>query len=203
VTWSSRQRIGGDADENHDVTIIVQRAADRGRVHRAPHRHRRSSAVRDAGVLDKHGSRCTRATWPPRHADADPPSEQRELTFKPAWARDPRWSTQEAAAADTPTATRSTRRARRPGIAGLPSFMARRVMELALERVLPQWHMQTVSCSPRCPRASSAMRTRAFVDFLCPRSAPASAIRGWRRGLRELLRLDAIQQHRVAVLKNR
>ncbi len=54
------------------------------------------------------------------------------------------------------------------GIAGLPSFMAEdALMEQALERVLPQWLMQTVTLFAAMPtRKHVPMRTRAFVDFL-------------------------------------
>jgi len=41
------------------------------------------------------------------------------------------------------------------------------LMELALERVLPHWHLQTVTLFAAMPtRKHVPMRTRAFVDFL-------------------------------------
>jgi DNA-binding transcriptional LysR family regulator len=54
------------------------------------------------------------------------------------------------------------------GITGLPSFVAEdALMEQALERVLPAWHMQTVTLFAAMPtRKHVPMRTRAFVDFL-------------------------------------
>jgi DNA-binding transcriptional LysR family regulator len=54
------------------------------------------------------------------------------------------------------------------GIIGLPSFVAEdALMEQALERVLPHWHMQTVTLFAAMPtRKHVPMRTRAFVDFL-------------------------------------
>lgn len=54
------------------------------------------------------------------------------------------------------------------GIAGLPSFVAEdALMEHALERVLPAWHLFTVSLYAAMPRRKHVpARTRAFVDFL-------------------------------------
>lgn len=54
------------------------------------------------------------------------------------------------------------------GIAGLPSFVAEdALMEHALERVLPAWHLFTVSLYAAMPtRKHVPARTRAFVDFL-------------------------------------
>ncbi len=54
------------------------------------------------------------------------------------------------------------------GIAGLPSFVAEdALVEHALERVLPQWHVLSVSLYAAMPtRKYVPARTRAFVDFL-------------------------------------
>jgi len=54
------------------------------------------------------------------------------------------------------------------GIAGLPSFVADDALrEHALERVLPQWHLFTVTLYAAMPtRKHVPARTRAFVDFL-------------------------------------
>jgi len=54
------------------------------------------------------------------------------------------------------------------GIAGLPSFVAEdALLEHALERVLPQWHLLTVTLYAAMPtRKHVPARTRAFLDFL-------------------------------------
>jgi DNA-binding transcriptional LysR family regulator len=54
------------------------------------------------------------------------------------------------------------------GITGLPSFVAAdALLENALERVLPQWHLQSVTLYAGMPtRKYVPARTRAFVDFL-------------------------------------
>lgn len=54
------------------------------------------------------------------------------------------------------------------GIAGLPSFVAEdALLEHALERVLPEWHLLTVTLYAAMPtRKHVPARTRAFIDFL-------------------------------------
>jgi DNA-binding transcriptional LysR family regulator len=54
------------------------------------------------------------------------------------------------------------------GITGLPSYVAEdALLEHALERVLPQWHMRTHTLYAGIPtRKHVPARTRAFVDFL-------------------------------------
>jgi len=54
------------------------------------------------------------------------------------------------------------------GIAGLPSFVAEdALLEHALERVLPEWHLMTLTLYAAMPtRKHVPARTRAFVDFL-------------------------------------
>ena len=54
------------------------------------------------------------------------------------------------------------------GVTGLPSFVvADALLEHALERVLPQWHLLTVTLYAAMPaRQHLPARTRAFVDFL-------------------------------------
>jgi DNA-binding transcriptional LysR family regulator len=54
------------------------------------------------------------------------------------------------------------------GITGLPSFVAEdALLENALERVLPQWHLLTTTLYAGMPtRKHVPARTRAFVDFL-------------------------------------
>ncbi len=54
------------------------------------------------------------------------------------------------------------------GIAGLPSFVAEdALLENALERVMPHWHLLTVTVYAATPtRKHMPARTRAFLDFL-------------------------------------
>lgn len=54
------------------------------------------------------------------------------------------------------------------GISGLPSFVAEdALLEHALERVLPEWHLHTLTLYAAMPtRKHVPARTRAFVDFL-------------------------------------
>ncbi|MCB2021772.1 MAG: LysR family transcriptional regulator [Burkholderiaceae bacterium] len=54
------------------------------------------------------------------------------------------------------------------GITGLPSFVAEdALLEHALERVLPQWHLLDVAVHAATPtRKYLPARTRAFIDFL-------------------------------------
>ena len=54
------------------------------------------------------------------------------------------------------------------GITGLPSFVAEEaLLEHALERVLPQWHLRSNTLYAGMPtRKHVPARTRAFVDFL-------------------------------------
>jgi DNA-binding transcriptional LysR family regulator len=54
------------------------------------------------------------------------------------------------------------------GITGLPSFVAEdALLENALERVLPQWHLFTTTLYAGMPtRKHVPARTRVFVDFL-------------------------------------
>jgi DNA-binding transcriptional LysR family regulator len=54
------------------------------------------------------------------------------------------------------------------GIAGLPSFVVEdALLEHALERVLPAWHIMTVTIYAAMPtRKHVPARTRAFIDFL-------------------------------------
>ena len=54
------------------------------------------------------------------------------------------------------------------GIAGLPSFVVEdALLEHALERVLPEWHLLTATLYAAMPtRKHVPARTRAFIDFL-------------------------------------
>ena len=160
-------------DENHDVTIIVQRARP---IDGAFIARRISTAevvlCATPEYLDQHG----RPAHPSDLAEHDTlmpiaPSEQRELSFKPAWGggapvlvdlrKTPPLMT-------THSDTLYAAALAGLGIAGLPSFIAEdALMEQALERVLPHWHMQTVTLFAAMPtRKHVPMRTRAFVDFL-------------------------------------
>jgi len=160
-------------DENHDVTIIVQR----GRPIEGAFIARRIAIAEvvlcaTPEYLDKHG----RPLHPRDLANHDtlmpiPPSEQREITFKPAWGDGDPEVVELKKLPPLMTTHSDTLYAAAlagMGIAGLPSFIAEdALMELALERVLPQWHMRTVTLFAAMPtRKHVPMRTRAFVDFL-------------------------------------
>ena len=160
-------------DENHDVTIIVQR----GRPIEGAFIARRIAIAEvvlcaTPEYLDRHG----RPLHPRDLADHDtlmpiPPSEQREITFKPAWGDGDPEVVELKKLPPLMTTHSDTLYAAAlagMGIAGLPSFIAEdALMELALERVLPQWHMRTVTLFAAMPtRKHVPMRTRAFVDFL-------------------------------------
>ena len=160
-------------DENHDVTIIVQRLRPIDGAFIA----RRIAEIEvvlcaTPEYLDLHGR--------PKHPNdlADhatlmpiPSSEQRELSFEPAWGDGP------PVVVDlkkTPPLTTihtdmlyATALAGL-GIAGLPSLIAADALtEQALERVLPQWRLRTMTLFAAMPtRKHVPMRTRAFVDFL-------------------------------------
>jgi len=160
-------------DENHDVTIIVQRARP---IEGAFIARRIATAevvlCATPEYLDKHG----RPAHPRDLAHHDtlmpiPPSEQRELSFKPAWGDgDPEVVELKKLPPLMTTHSDTLYAAALAGlgIAGLPSFMAEdALMEQALERVLPQWYMQTVTLfAAMSTRKHVPMRTRAFVDFL-------------------------------------
>jgi DNA-binding transcriptional LysR family regulator len=160
-------------DENHDVTIIVQRARP---IEGAFIARRIATAevvlCATPEYLDKHG----RPAHPRDLAHHDtlmpmPPSEQRELSFKPAWGDgDPEVVELKKLPPLMTTHSDTLYAAALAGlgIAGLPSFMAEdALMEQALERVLPQWYMQTLTLfAAMSTRKHVPMRTRAFVDFL-------------------------------------
>ena len=100
-----------------------------------------------------------------------PASEQRELSFRPAWGDGAPEVVELKKLPPLMTTHGDTLYAAAlagMGIAGLPSFMAEdALMEQALERVLPQWHMRTMTLFAAMPtRKHVPMRTRAFVDFL-------------------------------------
>ncbi|MFL6630515.1 MAG: LysR family transcriptional regulator [Burkholderiaceae bacterium] len=160
-------------DENHDVTIIVQRARPIEGAFIA-----RRIAMAEVVLcatpeyLDQHG----RPKHPRDLAEHDtlmpiPASEQRELTFRPAWGGGDPAVVELKHLPPLMTTHSDTLYAAALaglGIAGLPSFIAEdALLEHALERVLPQWHMQTVTLFAAMPtRKHVPMRTRAFVDFL-------------------------------------
>jgi DNA-binding transcriptional LysR family regulator len=160
-------------DENHDVTIIVQRAKP---IEGAFIARRIATAevvlCATPDYLERHG----RPQHPRDLVHHDtlmpmPPSEQRELSFKPAWGHAEPELVELKRLPPLMTTHSDTLYAAALaglGIAGLPSFMAEdALMEQALERVLPQWHMQTVTLFAAMPtRKHVPMRTRAFVDFL-------------------------------------
>jgi len=160
-------------DENHDVTIIVQRAKP---IEGAFIARRIATAevvlCATPEYLDRHGRPAH-----PRdlvHHDTlmpNPPSEHRELSFRPAWGDGAPVVVEMRKLPSLMTTHIDTLYAAALaglGISGLPSFVAEDALtERALERVLPHWHMQTVTLFAAMPtRKHVPMRTRAFVDFL-------------------------------------
>ena len=159
-------------DENHDVTIIMEgkRKIDGSFIAR---RLARTEVVTCAApeYLDLRGR--------PRHPrelaghEAMVPTFIRELTFHRQSAGT---APAEAFTVDRPPAGLSTIHTDTlyaaalagMGITGLPSFVvADALLEHALERVLPQWRLDSMTLYAGMPtRKHIPARTRAFVDFL-------------------------------------
>ncbi len=160
-------------DENHDVTIIVQRLRQIDGAFIA-----RRIASCDVVLcatpeyLDQHG----RPEHPRDLAQHDTlmpiaPSEQRVLSFRAAYGQSAEVTVEMKKAPPLMTLHTDTLYAAALaglGIAGLPSFIAEdALLEHALERVLPCWLLSTVTLFAAMPtRKHVPMRTRAFVDFL-------------------------------------
>ncbi|MEO8060682.1 MAG: LysR family transcriptional regulator [Burkholderiales bacterium] len=161
-------------DENFDVSIITEgrRALDGSFVAR---RLARSEVIACASpeYLDKHG----RPKHPKdlAHHEAMVPNFVHELTFHAV-----NWDGEDAAAESVTlpmprpalstihTDTMYAAALAGMGITGLPSFVAEdALLENALERVLPQWHLLTTTLYAGMPtRKHVPARTRAFIDFL-------------------------------------
>ena len=166
-------------DENFDVSIITEgrRPLDGSFVAR---RLARSEVIACASpeYLDRHGR--------PKHPrelvnhEAMVPNFLRELTFYAGRAPDPQ--TGDAASGQESFTLTPSRPALSTihtdtmyaaalaglGITGLPSFVAEdALLENALERVLPRWHLLTTTLWAGMPtRKHVPARTRVFVDFL-------------------------------------
>jgi DNA-binding transcriptional LysR family regulator len=160
-------------DENFDVTILTEgrRPLEGGFIAR---RLARSEVITCAApeYLDLRG----RPTHPRDLAthEAMVPSFMRELTFhtRQATADGPVESfTLERPRAGLSTVHTDTLYAAAlagMGITGLPSFVAEEaLLENALERVLPCWHVLSTTLYAGMPtRKHVPVRTRAFIDFL-------------------------------------
>ena len=160
-------------DENHDVTIITRRGQpiDGNFIAR---RIATAEIVLCAtpDYLDRHG----RPEHPQDLALHDTlipiaPSARRELLFEPARGSGPAVTvlcTRTPPLATLHVDTLYAAALGGLGIAGLPSFVAEDALaEVALERILPQWHLQTLTIYAAMPtRKHVPQRTRAFVDFL-------------------------------------
>lgn len=161
-------------DESHDVSILIEgvRLLDGSYVAR---RLARSEIILCAApeYLEQHGR-------PDHPNDLDRhemlvPAYLRELTFHTG-----QWSVREPggesvslsparpALSTMHTDTMYAAALAGMGITGLPSFVAEdALMENALERVLPQWHLLVTTLYAAMPtRKHVPARTRAFVDFL-------------------------------------
>ena len=161
-------------DENFDVSILTEgrRPLDGGFVAR---RLARSEVIICAApeYLDTHGR-----PQHPRdlvHHDSMVPPFLRELTFHHgAWGDDEpqgesvTFTPTRSALSTIHTDTMYAAALAGLGITGLPSFVAEdALMENALERVLPQWHLFTTTLYAGMPtRKHVPARTRVFVDFL-------------------------------------
>ena len=161
-------------DENFDVSIVTEgrRPLDGSFVAR---RLARSEVILCAApeYLDKHG----RPQHPKElvHHESMVPPFLRELTFHAGALGDD----ESAAESFTLVPTRSALSTIHTdtmyaaalaglGLTGLPSFVAEdALLENALERVLPQWHLFTTTLYAGMPtRKHVPARTRVFVDFL-------------------------------------
>jgi len=160
-------------DENFDVTILTEgrRPLEGGFVAR---RLARSEVITCASpeYLDRHGR--------PQHPrdlvehEAMVPSFMRELTFhsrSTAGGAPPESFTLDRPRAGLSTPHTDTLYAAAladMGITGLPSFVAEEaLLENALERVLPCWHLLSTTIYAGMPtRKHVPARTRVFIDFL-------------------------------------
>ncbi|HEY5325245.1 MAG TPA: LysR family transcriptional regulator [Caldimonas sp.] len=160
-------------DENFDVTILTEgrRPLEGGFVAR---RLARSEVITCAApeYLDQRGR-----PQHPRdlvHHEAMVPSFMRELTFQTR--SKPTGAPAESFSIDRPRAGLSTVHTDTlyaaalagMGITGLPSFVAEEaLLENALERVLPCWHLLSTTIYAGMPtRKHVPARTRVFIDFL-------------------------------------
>jgi DNA-binding transcriptional LysR family regulator len=160
-------------DENHDVTIIVQRQRP---IDGAFIARRIAMAEVVLCATPEYLDRQGRPQHPSELAGHDmlmplPPSEQRELRFEPAWGGGPAVAVELRETPPLTTMHVDTLYAAAlagMGIAGLPSFIAEdALMEVALERILPQWRLRVLTLFAAMPtRKHVPMRTRVFVDFL-------------------------------------
>jgi DNA-binding transcriptional LysR family regulator len=160
-------------DENHDVTIIVQRQRP---IDGAFIARRITMAEVILCATPEYLDRQGRPQHPSELAGHDmlmplPPSEQRELHFEPAWGGGPPVAVELNQTPPLTTMHVDTLYAAAlagMGIAGLPSFIAEdALMEVALERILPQWRLRVLTLFAAMPtRKHVPVRTRAFVDFL-------------------------------------
>ena len=161
-------------DENFDVSIITEgrRPLDGSFIAR---RLARSEVVLCAApeYLDRHG-RPQHPNDLIGHENMVPPF-LRELTFHPALGADDEpvgesvtLTPARSALSTIHTDTMYAAALAGLGITGLPSFVAEEALvENALERVLPHWHLLTTTLYAGMPtRKHVPARTRVFVDFL-------------------------------------
>jgi len=161
-------------DENFDVTILVEgrRPLDGSFIAR---RLARSEVIACASpeYLDKRG-RPQHPSELSQH-DAMLPSFIREVTwYRGHWGDDEpggesiTLTPARPALSTSHTDTMYAAALAGLGITGLPSFVAEdALLEHALERVLPQWHLRSNTLYAGMPtRKHVPARTRAFVDFL-------------------------------------
>ena len=162
-------------DENFDVSILIEgrRPLDGSFVAR---RLARSEVIACASpeYLDQHG-RPEHPTDLLQH-EAMVPNYLRELTFFKGGCPQGSVPASESVTISAPRPALSTTHTDTlyaaalagMGITGLPSFVAEdALLENALERVLPHWHLLNTTLYAGMPtRKHVPARTRAFVDFL-------------------------------------
>jgi DNA-binding transcriptional LysR family regulator len=161
-------------DENFDVSILTEgrRPLDGSFIAR---RLARSEVILCASpeYLDRHG-RPKHPNDLDGHENMVPPF-LRELTFHPGALGDAEAAGESitlvparSALSTVHTDTMYAAALAGLGITGLPSFVAEdALLENALERVLPQWHLLTTTLYAGMPtRKHVPARTRVFIDFL-------------------------------------
>ena len=177
IRWSSLELSAPGpvetVDENFDVSILTEGRAPARRqlrrqaagAHRGHHlrRARIPRPARPAGAPE--GAGPARGDGAELHARADLPYPQRHrrngASRSPSRGRATGLST-------IHTDTLYAAALAGMGITGLPSFVAEdALLENALERVLPRWHLLSTTLYAGMPtRKHVPARTRAFVDFL-------------------------------------
>jgi DNA-binding transcriptional LysR family regulator len=159
-------------DESFDISILSVRQPLEGEF--VARRLARTEVITCASpeYLDRRGRPRHPRELPGHDAMVPPiPDVQRGLTFRRGDAPDGETFTvvpSRGVLATTHTDTMYAAALAGLGIAGLPSYVIEdALIEHALERVLPEWHLFSINLWAAMPtRKHMPARTRAFVDFL-------------------------------------